>query len=392
MDMPSGGLTSRASGGAAHALVTVQLPSDHPDPVAQMRMAFGADDPEQIFLFMSPSGDLGALGAACSTHFPQSRIVGCTTAGEIGPGGYLDDHLVAIALPRRHFRTRNVLIQNLDALEPQALIDELVQERIGLTRENPDRPNGFAFLLVDGMSLREDMLAGTIAPALGTFPVFGGSAGDGMRFEETRVLLDGKLYTNAAVLTFAVTDCLTRVFSLDHLMPTGTRMVVTDADPDRRVVKEINAEPAAQEYARIIGKTAGDLDEFTFAAHPVVVRLGDTHHVRSIQRVGEDGQLHFFSAIDEGMVLTVANAQDLSAHLDAELTRLSETRRPADILGCDCLLRKIEAEQSQIKQAVSDVLQRNRVVGFSTYGEQIGPMHVNHTMTGVAFYLPDGTL
>ena len=39
---------------------------------------------------------------------------------------------------------------------------------------------------------------------------------------------------------------------------------------------------------------------------------------------------------------------------------------------------------------VSRILAENRVTGFSTYGEQIGPLHVNHTMTGIAFY-PPGT-
>jgi hypothetical protein len=29
------------------------------------------------------------------------------------------------------------------------------------------------------------------------------------------------------------------------------------------------------------------------------------------------------------------------------------------------------------------------VIGFSTYGEQIGALHVNHTMTGVAIYAPE---
>jgi len=28
-------------------------------------------------------------------------------------------------------------------------------------------------------------------------------------------------------------------------------------------------------------------------------------------------------------------------------------------------------------------------VGFSTYGEQLNSMHVNQTLTGVAFYPPD---
>jgi hypothetical protein len=33
-------------------------------------------------------------------------------------------------------------------------------------------------------------------------------------------------------------------------------------------------------------------------------------------------------------------------------------------------------------------LQQHRVLGFSTYGEQLNSMHVNQTMTGVAIYPP----
>ena len=40
--------------------------------------------------------------------------------------------------------------------------------------------------------------------------------------------------------------------------------------------------------------------------------------------------------------------------------------------------------------AVSDPLRRHRVWGFSTYGEQFGPLHVNHTLTGCVIY-PPGT-
>ena len=53
------------------------------------------------------------------------------------------------------------------------------------------------------------------------------------------------------------------------------------------------------------------------------------------------------------------------------------------------ILRRLEAEQTQQTQGVSAVLARNRVVGFSTYGEQVNGMHVNQTMTGVAIFAPD---
>jgi hypothetical protein len=179
-----------------------------------------------------------------------------------------------------------------------------------------------------------------------------------------------------------------RVFKFDHLRPTGTRMVVTEADPARRVVRRINAEPAAQEYARLLGKDPGQLTPFIFAAHPVVVRVGGQHHVRAIRQVEPNGDLIFYSAIDEGLVLTLAEPQDMAAHLEAELSGLARGGAPAAILACDCILRRMEAQERQVSGALSEILRRHNVVGFSTYGEQLGAMHVNQTLTGVAFYPP----
>jgi hypothetical protein len=219
-------------------------------------------------------------------------------------------------------------------------------------------------------------------------PLFGGSAGDGARFEETFVALNGIPYQNAAILTFVRTRCPVKVFSLDHLTPTNRRMVVTEADPSRRIVRSINAAPAAREYARVLGKDPEQLGPFTFAAHPVVVTIGGTHHVRAIQRVTDEGDLVFFSAIDEGLVLTLAEPEDLVVHLQREFTALAKDGPPASIIACDCILRRLEAGQKQMLGRISNTLAEHCVIGFSTYGEQLNAMHVNHTMTGVAIYPP----
>ena len=120
-------------------------------------------------------------------------------------------------------------------------------------RAHPTWENEFAFLVVDGLSIREDALTAALAPGLGPVPLFGGSAGDGTRFERTLVIHGAEAQENAAVLAMVRTDCRARVFSLDHLRPTERRMVVTEADPARRLVRQINAEPAAREYARLLG-------------------------------------------------------------------------------------------------------------------------------------------
>ena len=90
-------------------------------------------------------------------------------------------------------------------------------------------------------------------------------------------------------------------------------------------------------------------------------------------------------------VLTLADAEDIAGHLEESLGRLSGDAEPAAIIACDCILRRVEAEQNQTVGAVSRTLARHRVVGFNTYGEQFGGMHLNQTFTGAAIYPPDPT-
>ena len=348
-----------------------------------------ADTPlAHLFLFVSPRAPFDRIAVDAARAFPGCRTVACTTAGEIGPEGYTEGTIIAVGLPAVHFSTELLIVPDIAAFDGPDLADRLVRSRLDLGARAPDFPTLFAFALIDGLSRREDALVAALAPALGHMSLFGGSTGDGRDFRRTRLAVDGASLDSAAVVTLVATDCRAQVFSLDHLTPTDTRMVVTAADPETRTVKEINAAPAAREYARVVGRDPEQLDTFTFASHPVVVRLGDEHHVRAIQRVTPEGELVFFSAIDEGMVLSVARSEDMADHLERELSALSVHSAPSDILGCDCILRRIEAEEAQKSRAVSEVLARHRVVGFSTYGEQIGPIHINHTMTGVALYPP----
>jgi hypothetical protein len=341
-----------------------------------------------VILFVSPGADLARLQAGMAAALGHgTRVIGCTTAGEIA-GGYAEGRIVAVGLPAAHFAAETLLIPDLGRLDPDALIGAMIRARGALARTRPGWEHEFAFLMVDGLSAKEDELTAALASGLGPVPLFGGSAADGTRFRETFVLHDGQVLRHAAVLAMLRSDCPVRVFKTDHLHPTATRMVVTEADPARRIVRRINAEPAALEYARLVGKDPGQLSPFIFAAHPVVVRIGGRHHVRAIRQVEPNGDLIFYSAIDEGLVLTLAEPADMVAHLETELAALSRPVAPAAILACDCVLRRMEAEERQVAGRLSDILRRYRVAGFSTYGEQLNAMHVNQTLTGVAIYPP----
>ena len=375
---------------AEDVIRTAEVPARDPAAAARLAQGLGPGPFALVILYLSPEADLAGTAAGLAAALGGAPLIGCTTAGEIGAGGYAEGMTVAIGLPAALFAARALVMRDLDALDPEALAGEVIRARGQLAAENPDWDHDFGLLLIDGLSTREDAVAGVLAAGLGTTPLFGGSAADGTRFLETFVIHGAEVLRRAAVLALVRTACGVQVFKFDHFRPTETRMVVTAADPARRVVHRINDEPAAQEYARLLGKDPGQLSPFIFAAHPVAVRVGGQYHVRSIRQVDEGGELIFHSAIDAGLVLSLADPLDMAAHLEAALDGLGRAGPPAAILGCDCMLRRIEAEEKQLTGRISALLARHRVRGFCTYGEQIGAMHVNQTLTGVALYPPRG--
>ncbi|WP_119259193.1 FIST N-terminal domain-containing protein [Shinella zoogloeoides] len=360
-------------------------------PIERLAERLGAGPFSLVLLFVSPEADVSAVVAEAENAWPGAKIAGCTTAGEISGDGYGDESIVAIGFHARHFAAETLLVPNLSELAAGELTDTLLHIRQALARDHGHLPEEFALLFVDGLSAREDELASALAAATGAMPLIGGSAGDGTHFRETLVFDGTRLLANAAVISVIRGACPLRPFKMDHIKPTERRMVVTEAEPAARIVRCINAEPAVHEYARLIGMEPESVNTLTFAIHPLTVRMGERHHVRAIQRVLPSGELLFFSAIDEGMVLTIAEPHDLVGHLSAELQTLKGPADPIAVLAFDCILRRIEAQERQMTSRVSELLRQHGVIGFSTYGEQFGPMHINHTMTGLAFY-PPGTI
>lgn len=225
----------------------------------------------------------------------------------------------------------------------------------------------------------------TAQDALGEIELVGGSSGDGLLFRETGVLVDNEFRRDAAVIAILTSPRPLHVFSANHYQPGPERMVVTEADSERRIVYEINAAPAAEEYLRLVGGPASKLDTGFFAAHPPMVRTGGTYHVRSIQSANPDGSLTFYCAIDTGIVLTIGEPVDRIAQLKMMFEDLERHVGSLDaVLGFDCVLNRVDAEDRQLARQVSEIYAENNVIGFNTYGEQYLAAHVNQTLSGLA--------
>lgn len=340
-----------------------------------------------VLFFCSPDYDLPELAAALKESLGEIPLVGCTTAGEITPQGYSKHCISAIGFDDQRFAVEAQLICNLrqfQLTDAQSVVEQLMM-RCRERRIAPITGHTFALTLLDGLSVLEEQVLAMLNAALGSIPHFGGSAADALNLVDTHVYFDGAFHTDAAVLLLFNTRCEFKVFSTHHMTPTAEKLVVTQARCSERQVIELNAEPAAVSYANAVGVPLAALDHTVFALHPIAVKLGEAYYVRSIQKANPDNSLSFYCAVESGIVLTVMQAGDIVEDTRQLLEGIVlELGEPEMIIGCDCVLRRMELELTDRIAPVSAMLQQFRVVGFNTYGEQFAGMHLNQTFTGVA--------
>lgn len=355
--------------------------------VEELAAAIGQPESGLVIIFASSRYELDRLGAELEARFAPATVIGCTTAGEIGPAGYLEGGLSGVSIHRDDITFEVALLPSLTDFVFGAgkMLAQKMKEKLGQRVPGLLPEEAFAFMLIDGLCAREEVVTRAFYDGLGGIALIGGSAGDDLGFVETGVLYDGRFVSDAALLLVATTPFLFDVFKTQHFVSGNQRMVVTAAIPEKRIVTEINGCPAAEEYARAVGRDLDRLDSMVFAAYPVVVRIGNADFVRSIQKMNPDGSLTFYCAIDDGIVFKVAQGVDMVDNLAAALEAVGQRiGPPALILGCDCILRHLESKQRGLRERIGALLAGCNVVGFSTYGEQYGGMHINQTFTGVA--------
>lgn len=377
---------------SAPAAPGIRVASAHgPDPDSALDAALAGLPPAAelgfVILFASPGYDPHALAAGLAARLPGIGHAGGTTAGEIGPDGLDEGSLVLVAFPREGFAVEAGLIADLRAFTVEHGAEVVWPLQARLAERARAIPDGacFAMTFLDGMCRREEVVVAALQRCLDNMPLVGGSCGDGLAFGRTWVFHGGRAHTNAGVLVLIHTDRPFELVRSEHFEPTDVKLVVTECDGETRTVSEINAEPAALAYADAVGLDGEFLGPLSFASHPVLVRVGGEYYSRSIQKMNEDGSLSFFCAIDTGVVLTAARPVDLVGALGRALGEVDKAVGGIDaLIGFDCVLRRLDAQNRQVLRQVEDLYRHHRVVGFNTYGEQYRSMHLNQTFTGVA--------
>ncbi len=350
-----------------------------PAAVAALRDKIHQKSMAGVLFFCSPNYNLDALKKSLKKSF-DCPVIGCTTAGEIGTN-YTDDTIVAISFSSKAFKMTPMLIENLDQFE-QIEVNDLANSY----NRDTSFKNSMGFFLIDGMSGKEEVVINAVYHAFHPLQIIGGSAGDGLKFAKTFVYNDGEFYSNAAVFTVIETNLDIETFKLQHFKPSDTDFIITDSDPDKRIIYEIDGEPAAEYYASLLNVPPEKLSPQLFAMHPMIMQIGSEWYLRSIINSNDNGSLTTACAIDTGVPLTLGKAQNISEQLKKEISAIKQKFEKINLaIGCDCLFRKLEITSNNVKEKIENELNRINFFGFNTYGEQYNSIHINQTLTGVIF-------
>lgn len=345
-----------------------------------------------LFFFSQALVGAPALTEALERHLPELAYAGCSTAGEITPAGLEEGHVLAMLFPSRSFTAASAVVRNISTSGMDHIAEEVEQLKGALYARtgSTENTNVFALCFIDGLSYAEEAVTSAIHWALDDIPLLGGSAGDDLKFETTALITNGLVASDCAIVVLIATDVPFHVFKTENFVPTDDKLVVTASDPDHRIVHEFNASNAADEYAAAVGIPRNALTPLSFASHPVAVRVGGEYYCRSIQKMHADGSLSFFCAIDDGIVLSIAQPKGMVESTRTAFKEVGDKLGGIDvILGFDCVLRRLDAQNRQVLRHMSELYQENNVIGFGTYGEQYRSMHLNQTFIGIAFGKPE---
>lgn len=374
--------------------------SSEADPLhaaCDLRQQLGPERASLVWFFASSQYDFAELARQVHEAAAGARTVGCTTCGEIGPAGCTMGGVSALAL-YPPCRVAAVLVDELTRFhfeDAGRILGELARQLESAVEAVVAAPGRHAFVtLTDGLSGQEEILIAALATYAPQIPLVGGSAGDDFRFVETRVAVDGRTAPSAAAVVLLEPHVPFSAFHLHHYEPTDQSVVVTDAEPERRLIGRIDGRPAIDTLTRLMGIDEARLRSQPLAElrdHPVVfgIRAADDIFLRSVMNLRGDALL-MGGAVEEGTVLWPMSPGDLvsvtSAGIRDALGALDEA---AGMLLFNCGGRMWEATGRGVETELSQAMRPVPAAGFTTYGEQYGPLQVNHTLTGLAFGMPD---
>lgn len=314
-----------------------------------------------------------------ATHYPKSKIIGCSTAGEIA-GSNITDHSISVAVIRFQSTPIAIASSEINKADESYAVGEKIAKML-------DKKNLHAiFILSEGLNVNGTELArGLNNISNNQVIVTGGLAGDGSQFKQTWAILDGKIRKNTVVGVGFYGDKI----KIGH----GSRGGWDIFGPERHITHsknnilyELDNTPALALYKKYLGEKAAQLPA-SGLLFPLAIRKNsdDTKQlVRTILAVDEKDQSLTFA----GDMPTGYLAQLMRANFDRLITGASEAGKLATMqtshgpmlaIAISCVGRRLllgERTEEETESTLTAFPAGTQQVGFYSYGE-LSPFTTN---------------
>lgn len=326
------------------------------------------DSPDTLVLIFGASR-LDGLDETIQTirqAYPQSHIVGCSSAGEILETSIYDESLSVAVVKFEGTRLKVVSAESQDPDAGQELARQLDGEHLKSV-----------FVLSDGLNVNGTTLSQSFRQALpeGVI-VTGGLAGDGSSFERTWVIEGDHAVSNRVVAVGFYGEHVRVNFGCEGGWDTfGPERSVTRSEGNQ--LFELDGKPALDVYKRYLGDLAEGLPGNALL-FPLSIQRTEAEQalVRTILAVNhEDHSMTFAGDIPQG-----STARLMRCNLDRVIDGASEASmkikprqgNPSLSIAISCVGRRLilkHRAEEEVEGVLNNLPQGTRQIGFYSYGE-----------------------
>lgn len=357
-------------------------------------------DSEQTLILAFVSPELAKDPAPLeelSEQYPKSKMIGCSTAGEIS-GARITDNSISVAVVQFDKTRIEISKTSVNSSEDSLQAGEEISKKL----DAPDLRS--ILVLSDGLNVNgTELVKGLNKINKPNVVITGGLAGDGDRFKETLVIYEGKTYKNTVAALALYGEAIQIGFSSQGGWDIfGPERYITRSKGN--VLYELDGQPALTLYKKYLGERAEGLPS-TGLLFPLAIRSDqkDSRHlVRTILAVDEEKQsLTFAGDMPQGYLaqLMKANFDRLIASAgeageDAAKRMNIKTPGPVLSIAISCVGRRLllgERTEEETEYVLETLPKGTLQVGFYSYGE-LSPLvsgscdlH-NQTMTLTTLY------
>ena len=261
--------------------------------------------------------------------------------------------------------------------------------QLGIDPSSPNLEREFAINLLYGLQSANPVLKAQNEVSL-FLQTIGGSSGGKLDFIHSSVISNkgmGSIGATAIIrLNSNYTFITDRVSSFERI---NEILKVTKLKNPRHIL-ELNNKPAAEEYARVIGKQVNELSPETFALFTLGIEPGDGEKlITSIMKTDDQTGLLTYNDLLEDTDLNLYKAILQKKDRENKLKEI-QTMKPIGYISFDCVLcylsRKANSEIDSISSLYSEYLKDIPQIGFGTFSENFCGANVNQTETFISFF------